>query len=95
MSYDAERTLNEYYENVQGLHYTDMQQRVFHYRRIIDVLINIDVYFDDVKSWNDSLIIDIDNFCKVQFVIDSNQTEVFIEEIYFNYDIHQWQTYHY
>jgi hypothetical protein len=44
LSRDAERTMNEYYENVQGYRYTDMPQRVFHYRRIIDVLMNIDEY---------------------------------------------------
>ena len=95
LSFDAERTLSEYYENVQGFRNTDMPQRVFHYRRIIDVLMNIDNYLDDVKCLNDSMFIDIDRICKVQFAIESNQTEIVIEAIYFNRDIRKRQAYHY
>ena len=95
LSFNAERTLSEYYENVQGLRYTDMPQRVFHYRRIIDVLMSIDHYLDNVKPLASSLFLDIDNICKVQFAIESNQTEIIIEAIYFNHDIQKWQSYHY
>jgi len=95
LSANAERTLTEYYENVQGYHRTDMPQRVFHYRRIIDVLINIDNYLDEIKILDDSMFIDIDNICKVRFAIENNQKEIIIEAIYFNQNIKKWQTYHY
>jgi len=46
-------------------------------------LTQIDAFFDEVYIRNGKKYIDIEGFCTVEFLTKNNQTEVFIENIYF------------
>jgi len=89
----ARHTLDYYFENVQGFRRTDMQQRAYHYRKIINTMANIDTIFEDAVTINGNNLIEIDNICVVEFSIKNDI--VLIKEIYFNHNIHQWQEYNY
>jgi hypothetical protein len=43
----------------------------------------IDAFFDDIYIKNGKKYIDIKEICTVEFLTKNNQTEVFVENIYF------------
>ena len=60
-----------------------MRQRAYHISRIRVRLSYIDAYFDNVYVLQGKNFIDIDDFCRVEFSIQNNYTEIIIKNIYF------------
>ena len=60
-----------------------MQQRAFHISRIRACLSNIEAYFDNVYVLQGKNFIDIDDFCRVEFSIENNYSEIIVKNIYF------------
>jgi len=85
LSPKAEQTMNNYFENYVGSqNKNDMNQRAYNYSRILKYLsqINImDTYVVEGRNF-----IDIDDICKVEYKIESNDTEILIKDIHFNQD---------
>jgi predicted glycosyltransferase len=80
----AAETVWQYYEDYIGsIGQNDMQQRAYHVSRIRMYLSHIEAYFDNVYVLQDKNFIDIDDFCKVEFSIENNYTEIIIKNIYF------------
>jgi len=74
-----------HYEDYVGSKYqNDMQQRAFHISRIRACLSNIEAFFDKVYVLQGKNYIDIDDFCKVEFSIENNYSEVIVKNIYFS-----------
>jgi predicted glycosyltransferase len=87
-------TLDEYFYNYHSrAGITDMPQRAYHYRRLINILSNINSFSDQVYVVNDKNYIKIDNICVVEFEIRKHVPEVAIMNIQFNNDITQPQKY--
>ena len=86
LSPKACQTMDNYFENYVGSQSrNDMNQRAYNYSRIIlkDLSqINImETYIVGRKNF-----IDIEDICRVEYKIDSNDTEIVIKDIYFNQD---------
>jgi len=80
----AAETVWHYYENYIGSKYqNDIQQRAFQISRIRVCLSNIEAYFDNVYVLQGKNYIDIDDFCKVEFSIENNYSEIIVKNIYF------------
>jgi len=78
-------TVWRYYEDYIGSKYqNDMQQRAFHISRIRACLSDVEAYLDKVYVLQGKNYIDIDDFCKVEFSIESNYSEIVVKNIYFN-----------
>jgi len=92
LSDNAQNTLENYFLNFYGGYFTDMPQRAYHYRRIISILTNIDLFLEDVYVINDKNYILVDDICVVEFEIKETP-QVVISNIHFNNDITQQQKY--
>ena len=80
----AEDTIGKYFEEYRTYRYgTDLPIRAFNYSQMRSTLSQIDAFFDEVYIRNGKKYIDIEGFCTVEFLTKNNQTEVFIENIYF------------
>jgi len=91
LSDNAKFTLDDFFHNYCGAGITDMSQRAYHYRRLINVLSNINSFLNEVYTVNDTNYIKVDNICVVEFEI--RELEVAIMNILFNNDITQPQKY--
>jgi len=81
----AAETVWAYYEDYIGSKcQNDIQQRAFHISRIRACLSNIEAFFDKVYILQGKNYIDIDDFCKVEFSIENNYSEVIVKNIYFS-----------
>ena len=81
LSDNAKFTLDEYFHNYCGVSLTDMPQRAYHYRRLINILSNVNSFLNEVYMVNDKNYIEIDNICVVEFEIKENLSEVAIMDI--------------
>ena len=80
----ANETIGKYFENYRSYQYgNDLQIRALNYSRTRSALMHIDAFFDDIYSQNGKNYIDIEGICTVEFWAEGNQTEIFIENIYF------------
>ena len=80
----AAETVWQYYEDYIGsANLNDMQQRAYNISRIRAYLSHIEAYFNDVYVLQGRNFIDIDLFCRVEFAIESNYTEIIVKNIYF------------
>jgi hypothetical protein len=80
----AAETVWQYYENYIGSTYqNDMQRRSYHISRIRMCLSHIEAYFDKVYVLQGRNFISIDDFCRVEFSIENNYSEILIKNIYF------------
>ena len=80
----AAETVWRYYEDYIGSKYqNDMQQRAFRISRIRAFLSDIEAIFDNVYVLQGKNFIDIDNFCRVEFSIENNYSEIIVKNIYF------------
>ena len=80
----AAKTVWRYYEDYIGTAYqNDMQQRAYHISRIRACLSQIDAYFDDVYVLQGKNFIDIDEFCRIEFSIENNYSEIIVKNIWF------------
>ena len=80
----AAETVWQYYEDYIGSKsQNDMRQRAYHISRIRVCLSHIDAYFDNVYVLQGKNFIDIDDFCRVEFSIKNNYTEIIVKNIYF------------
>ena len=80
----AAETVWKYYEDYTGFAYqSDMQQRAYHISRIRACLSQIDAYFDNVYVLQGKNFLDIDEFCRVEFSIENNYSEIIIKNIWF------------
>ena len=90
LSPKASQTMDNYFENYIGSqNKNDMNQRSFHYSRILKCLSQM----DSLESYviNGKNFVDIDDICRVEYRIENNNTEILIKDIYFNSnnDIHE------
>jgi len=84
----AAETVWQYYEDYTGsTSRNDMQQRAYHISRIRSCLSHIEAYFDSVYVLQGKNFIDIDSFCRVEFSIENNYSEIIIKNIYFKSNI--------
>jgi len=82
-NFAAEKVL-QYFEDYAYTEYgTDMSERAYKISRIRFCLSHIDTCFDEIYVINDKNFLDIDNFCRVEFSIDNNLSEVLIKDIFF------------
>ena len=80
----AADTIWRYFEDYIGSRYqNDLQKRAFHISRIRACLSNIEAYFDKVYVLQGKNFIDIDDFCRVEFSIENNYSEMVVKNIYF------------
>ena len=83
LSSKASQAMNNYFENYVGSqNKNDMNQRAYHYSRILKSLSQIntlDAYIVIGKNF-----VDIDDICRVEFEIANDDTQIVIMEIYFN-----------
>ena len=80
----AEETIGKYFEEYRTYRYgSDLKIRAFNYSRMRSALIHIDAFFDDIYIKNGKKHIDIEGICTVEFLTKNNQTEIFVENIYF------------
>ena len=80
----AEDAIGRYFEEYRTYRYgSDLQKRAFNYSQMRNILTHIDAFFDDIYIKNGKKYIDIVGVCTVEFLIKNNQTEVFVENIYF------------
>jgi hypothetical protein len=80
----AEEAIGRYFEEYRSNRYgSDMQKRAFNYSQMRSTLTHIDAFFDDVYIKNGKKYIDIEGVCIVEFLTKNNQTEIFVENIYF------------
>ena len=80
----AEETIGRYFEEYNTCLYgSDLQKRAFNYSLMRITLSNIDALFDTIYIKNGKKYIDIEDICTVEFLTRKNQTEVFVENIYF------------
>jgi hypothetical protein len=94
LSDSVQFTLDDYFQNYSGTTITDMPQRAYHYSRMIYVLTNIDLFFDEAICINNQNYISINNIFTVEFAFDDN-SDVIVKEIYFNHNITQPQKYNF
>ena len=83
LSPKASQTMDNYFENYIGSqNKNDMNQRAFHYSRILKCLSQM----DSLESYviNGKNFVDIDDICRVEYRIENNNTEILIKDIYFN-----------
>jgi len=77
--------MDNYFENYVGSqNKNDMNQRAYNYSRILKCLSQINImetYVVDGRNF-----IDIEDICKVEYRIESNNTEILIREIFFYQD---------
>ena len=77
------QTMNNYFEDYVGSqNKNDMNQRAYHYSRILKCLSQIDsleTYVVHGKNF-----VDIDDICRVEFEIANNNTEIVVMDIQFN-----------
>ena len=93
LSDNARLTLDDFFHNYCGADITDMPQRAYHYRRLINVLSNINSFLNEIYVVNDKNYMKVDNICVVEFEIRENVSEVAIMDIQFNNDTTQPQKY--
>jgi hypothetical protein len=80
----AEDAIGRYFEDYRDYRYgSDLQLRAFNYSRMRSALVHIDAFFDDIYFKNGKKYIDIEDICIIEFLTKNNQTEVFVENIYF------------
>jgi len=80
----AAETVWQYYEDYVGSKsQNDMRKRAYCISRIRVCLSHIDAYFDNVYVLQGKNFIDIDDFCRVEFSIKNNYTEIIVKNIYF------------
>jgi len=83
LSPKASQTMDNYFENYVGSqNRNDMNQRAYNYSRILKCLSQINImetYVVDGRNF-----VDIEDICKVEYKIESNNTEIVIKNIYFN-----------
>ena len=83
LSPKAYQTMNNYFENFVGSqNKNDMNQRAYHYSRILKCLSQIDSL--EAYIVNGKNFVDIDNICRVEFEIANNNTEIVVMDIQFN-----------
>ena len=83
LSPKASQTMDSYFENYVGTQSrNDMNQRAYNYSRILKCLSHINImetYVVDGRNF-----IDIEDICKVEYRIESNNTEIVIKDVYFS-----------
>jgi len=80
----AAESIGRYFEEYRTYRYgSDLQIRAFNYSRMRSALTHIDAFFDDIYIKNGKKYIDIEGVCTVEFLTKNNQTEIFVENIYF------------
>jgi len=83
LSPKASQTMDNYFENYVGSqNRNDMNQRAYNYSRILKCLSQINImktYVVDGRNF-----VDIEDICKVEYKIESNNTEIVIKNMYFN-----------
>jgi len=80
----AAETVWQYYEDYIGSTcQNDLEQRAFQISRIRACLSDIEAYFEDVYVLQGKNYIDIDDFCTIEFSIDSDYSEIIVKNIYF------------
>jgi len=80
----AEKAIGRYFEKYRIERYgSDLQKRAFNYSQMRSTLIHIDAFFDDIYIINGKKYIDIEGVCTIEFLTKNNQTEVFVENVYF------------
>jgi len=80
----AEEAIGMYFEEYRTYRYgSDLQKRAFNYSQMRSTLTHIDAFFDDIYFKNGKKYIDIEGICTVEFLTRNNQTEVFVENVYF------------
>jgi hypothetical protein len=80
----AEEVIGRYFEEYRAYPYgSDLQIRAFNYSKIRNTLTCIDTFFDDIYIKNGKKYIDIEGVCIIEFLTKNNQTEIFVEKIYF------------
>jgi hypothetical protein len=80
----AEEAIGRYFEEYRTCVYgSDLQKRAFNYSQMRSTLTHIDAFFDDIFIKNGKKYIDIEGVCTVEFLTKNNQTEVFVENVYF------------
>ncbi|MDR0829266.1 MAG: hypothetical protein LBN95_04030 [Prevotellaceae bacterium] len=86
ISDEASEIIGKYFENYRVYQYrTDMPERALHYSKIRYFLTHIDDFLDKIYIIDNEIYIDIENICTVKFSISSNENEILIDNIYFNY----------
>ena len=85
LSLKASQTMDDYFENYRGFQSkNDMNQRAYHYSRILKCLSQINSL--DTYVVNEKNFVDIDDICRIEFEIANNDTQIVIMEIRFNND---------
>jgi len=80
----AEEAIGRYFEEYRTYRYgSDLQKRAFNYSQMRNTLIHIDACFDDIYIMSGKKYIDIEGVCTIEFLTKNNQTEVFVENVYF------------
>ena len=80
----AEESIGKYFEEYRTYCYgSDLQLRALNYSKMRSTLTHIAAFFDDIYIKNGKKYIDIEGVCSVEFLTKNNQTEVFVENIYF------------
>ena len=80
----AKDAIGRYFEDYRDCQYgNDLQIRAFNYSLMRSALINMDAFFDDIYIKNGKKHIDIERVCTIEFLTRNNQTEIFVENIYF------------
>jgi hypothetical protein len=80
----AAETIWQYYENYIGSKTKKkITKRAYQVSRIRTCLSHIETYFDNVYVLQGKNFIDIDDFCRIEFSIETNYTEIVVKNIYF------------
>ena len=83
LSPKAYQTMNNYFENYVGSqNKNDMNQRAYHYSRILKCLSQIDCL--ETYIVNEKNFVDIDDICRIEYKMENNNVEIVVKEIHFN-----------
>ncbi len=85
LSPKSSQTINNYFENYIGTqNNNDIHRRAYHYSRILKCLSQINIL--DTYIVENRNFVDIDDICRVEYKMESNDMEVVIKNIHFNND---------
>ena len=85
LSPKASQIMDSYFEHYIGSqNKNDMNQRAYHYSRILKCLSQINL--SDTYVVNNKNFVDIDNICRIEYEISNNDCQVVIMDIHFNND---------